>query len=164
MLQLEPGMMIWTWVTFFVLFAVLLKVAWKPLLGMVEQREKTVEDAIRRAEEARNEAEQLLEKHQDMMAQTQGEIQKMLQENKQVAENMKNDIVRKARSEAQKLQERAQQDIEREKEAAIIELRKQVADLSIYAASRLIRENLDEKKHRSLIDQYIKDLDQMEKN
>lgn len=164
MLQLEPGMMIWTWVTFFVLFAVLLKVAWKPLLGMVDQREKTVEDAIRRAEEARNEAEQLLEKHQEMMEKTQDEVQKMLQDNKQVAEKMRNEIVQKARSEAQRLQERARQDIEREKEAAIIELRKQVADLSIYAASRLIRENLDDQKQRSLIDQYIKDLDQMEKN
>jgi F-type H+-transporting ATPase subunit b len=164
MLQLEPGMMIWTWATFIVLFLVLAKVAWKPLLSAVEEREKTIADSLRKAEEARTEAQQLLEKHQKMMEDAHAEIQKMLQENKQLAAKMKEEIIAKAKAEAEKLRQRAEADIEREKEAAILELKSQVADIAIQAASRLIQESLDDQKHRGLIDQYIKELDKLEKN
>ncbi len=164
MLHLEPGMMIWTWATFIVLFLVLAKVAWKPLLSAVEEREKTIADSLRKAEEARTEAQQLLEKHQKMMEDAHAEIQKMLQENKQIAAKMKEEIITKAKAEAEKLRQRAEADIEREKEAAILELKAQVADIAIQAASRLIQESLDDQKHRTLIDQYIKDLDKLEKN
>jgi len=130
MLQLEPGMMIWTWVTFIVLFIILAKVAWKPILSAVEQRENQIKDSMKKAQEARAEAEELLEKQQKMMTEAQEEIQS----------------------------------IEREKEAAILELKKQVADIALQVASRLIQENLDSKKHRELINNYIKDLDRLEKN
>ncbi len=164
MLQLEPGMMIWTWVTFVVLFLILAKVAWKPILSMVEQREQTISDSLRRAEEAKTQAEKLMEEQQAMLSKAQEEIQKMLKENKEMAEKMKADLMEKARQEAEKLREKAQADIVREKEAAILELKKQVADLAIGAASRLIQENLDAAKHRDLIDNYIKELDQLDKN
>lgn len=164
MLQLEPGMMIWTWATFIVLFLILLKVAWKPLLSAVEEREKTISDSLRRAEEARTEAQQVLEQHQKMIADAQEEIQKMLQQNKQVAEKIKAEMLQKAREESERLRQRAEADIAREKEAAIVELRSQVADIAIQVASRLIRENLDARKHKGLIDAYIKELDNLEKN
>jgi len=164
MLQLEPGMMIWSWVTFLVLFAILAKVAWKPILNIVNQREETINDSLLKADKARTEAQQLLEEHQKMMARAQDEIQQMLKENKAAAEKMKNEILEKARQEADKLHQRARADLEREKDAAILELKKQVADLAIQAASRLIRENLDAQKNRDLVDNYIKELDQLEKN
>lgn len=164
MLQLDPGMMIWTWATFLVLFLILAKVAWKPVLSAVEQREKNIKDSIKRAQDAREEAEQTLEKHQKMMAEAQEEIQKMLKENKEVAEKMKGEILEKAREESEKLRKRARDDIEREKDAAVLELKKQIADLAIQATSKLIHENLDEKKHRDLIDNYISGLSGLEKN
>jgi len=164
MLQLEPGMMIWSWVTFLVLFAILAKVAWKPILNIVNQREETINDSLLKADKARTEAQQLLEEHQKMMARAQDEIQQMLKENKAAAEKMKNEILEKARQEAEKLHQRARADLEREKDAAILELKKQVAGLAIQAASRLIRENLDAQKNRDLVDNYIKELDQLEKN
>ncbi len=164
MLQLEPGMMIWTWVTFIVLFAVLAKVAWKPILAAVNQREETISDSLRKAEDAKLQAEKLLEEHREMMDNAQDEIQKLLKENKEAAEKMKNDIVENARKEAEKIRERAHIDIEREKDAAIAELKGQVADLVVQATSRLIREDLDNQKHRNLINDYIKELDQLDKN
>ena len=164
MLQLEPGMMIWTWVTFVVLFFVLAKVAWKPILAAVEEREKGIKDSIQRAEDAKNEAQRLLEEQEQKIAGAQEEIQKMISESKDLAEKMKSEIVEKARQEAQKLREKAHADIEREKDAAIIELKKQVADLSIGIASKLMQENLDVKKHHKIIDGYIDELDQLNKN
>jgi F-type H+-transporting ATPase subunit b len=164
MLHLEPGMMIWTWVTFVVLFFVLGKVAWKPILSAVEQREKKIKDSIQKAEKAKTEAETLLEKHEKMMTEAQNQIQKMFKENKDTAEKMKNDLLESARLETEKMFQRAKQDIDHQKEAAIIELKKQVADLAIQAASKLIQENMDQKKHRDLVDRYIQGLDSLDKN
>ncbi len=164
MLQLDPGMIIWTWVTFIGLFVILAKFAWKPMLSAVEKREKIINDSLRKADEASAQAEKMLAEHEQMIAKTQDEIQKMLKDSRELAEKMKNEMLENARLEAMKLQERAQADIEREKEAAILELRKHATDLAIQGASRLIKENLDSKKHRELIDGYIKELDQLEKN
>lgn len=164
MLQLEPGMMIWTWITFFILFLILLRVAWKPLLTAVENREKSISDSLRKAEEAKSEAQKLLDEQQNQLRTTQEDIQKMMKESKELAEKIKTEMLEKARAEAQKLQQRAREDIVRETEAAILQLKKQVADIAIQAASRLIQENLDEKKHRDLVDNYIKELDQLRKN
>jgi F-type H+-transporting ATPase subunit b len=164
MLQLEPGMMIWTWVTFFFLFLVLAKIAWKPLLAIVEKREKTISDSLKKAEDAQSEAQRLLEEQQKKLAETQSDIQKMMKESKDLGEKIKNDLVDKAKLESQKLHERARSDIERETEAAVLELKKQVADLAIQAASRLLQENLDSKRNHELIDGYIKELDNLKKN
>jgi F-type H+-transporting ATPase subunit b len=164
MLQLEPGMMIWTWVTFIFLFILLSKIAWKPLLAMVEKRENTINDALKKAEEAQDEAQKILEEQQKKLESAQSEIQEMMKENKALAEKMKNEVIEKAKNEAQKLHDRAVADIERETDAALLDLRKQVADLTIHATSRLIQENLDDKKHSQLIDNYIKELDNLKKN
>ena len=164
MLQLDPGMMIWTWVTFIGLFLILAKVAWKPLLSAVEQRERTIGDSLKRAEEAKAKAEAYLQEQEEKLANAQEEIQKMLKENKDFAEKMKADIVEKAREEAEKLRQKAHGDIEREKQAAMLELRKEVADLAIQAASALMRENLDAPRHKALIDDYLKELDSANKN
>ncbi len=164
MLQLEPGMLIWTWVTFIALFLVLAKVAWKPLLAVVEEREQKISDSLRKAEEAQAEAQKLLDEQQAKFARAQEEIQKMLKESKELAEKMKEEIVEQARAEAEKIRQKAEADIQREKQAAMLELRKQVADLAILAASNLLQETLDPQKHRAMIDDYINQLDQAKKN
>ncbi len=160
MLKLEPGMLIWTWVTFFFLLWVLKKVAWKPLLSAVEEREKRIADSLKRAEEAREEAEKYLAEQQEKLAKAQDEVQKMLREGKELAEKMKEDLLAQAREEANKLVERARADISRERQQAILAIKGEIADLVIKATSKLINTTLDEKKHRELIDQYIQSLEQ----
>jgi F-type H+-transporting ATPase subunit b len=164
MLQLEPGMMIWTWVTFFFLFLILARVAWKPLLSAVDQREKTISESLQKAEAAKSEAQQLLEEQDKKLSEAQDEIQKMMKQNKEMAEKTRNEMIENAKDQVQKLHQRAQADIARETEAAVLELKKQVADLAIQAASRLIQEKIDAEKHRSLIDQYIRELENFDKN
>ena len=164
MLQLEPGIMIWTWITFFALFFILARVAWKPLLAAVNKREKSISESLKKAELAKSEAEKFLEEHDKRLTEAQDEIQKMMKKNKDLAEKIKEEMIEKAKSETQKLHERARTDIEQETDAAIVELKKQVADLAIQAASRLIQENLDTKKHHELINNYIKELDNLDKN
>ncbi|NOX36170.1 MAG: F0F1 ATP synthase subunit B [Calditrichaeota bacterium] len=165
MLKLEPGMLIWTWVTFLFLLLVLRKLAWKPLLGAVEERERTIAESLKRANEAREEAERLLEEQQKKFARTQEEIQAMLKENKELAQKMRDEIIAQARADASKLIERAKQDIEKERQMAMQALKEEVANMVVYATARLIQSQLDEKKHREIIDQYIEAFgNQSEKN
>jgi len=164
MLQLEPGMIIWTWVTFLVLLYVLKKFGWKPLLNMVEERENRIAESLKRAEEARMEAEKLLEEQHRQLAKTQEEVQTMIKESRLMAEKVRNDIIEKAREDANKLMKRARRDIEKERQMALMSLRNQVADLVVQATSKLIQVSLDEVKHRELIDEYIQRLDDASKN
>ncbi len=158
MLKLEPGMLIWTWVTFLFLLLVLRKLAWKPLLGAVEARERTIAASLKRANEAREEAERLLEEQQKRFAQTQEEIQALLKENKELAQKMRDEIIAQARADAGKLIERAKKDIEKERQMAMLALKEEVANMVVYATARLIQTQLDEQKHREIIDQYIESL------
>ncbi len=158
MLKLEPGMIIWTWITFGVVLVLLKRYAWQPLLAMVEEREKKIAESLRRADEARDQAEALLEEQHQRLAQAQEEIEAMLKESRAMAEQTRNEILAKAREDANRMLERAKADIERERHAALMSLKKEVADLVVAATGRLIGMNLDEKKHRQLIDEYIQEI------
>ena len=86
MLSLDPGVMIWAWITFFVLLFLLYKIAWKPILSAIDNREKLVQDSIDRAEMAKKESEELLEKHEKLIRNAEEEAQKIIKENKELAE------------------------------------------------------------------------------
>ncbi|RMI17237.1 MAG: ATP synthase F0 subunit B [Calditrichaeota bacterium] len=160
MLELDSGMIFWTWVTFFLLLLVLRKVAWKPLLGAVEAREQKISESLRRAEEAREEAERLLAEHQQALANAQEEVQRMLKESKEMAEKMRQDILQQAKADASKMIERAKADIEREREMAMSALKQEVADMVVNATAKLIGEVVDKSRHAKLIDEAIAQLGQ----
>lgn len=155
MLQLDPGMMIWTWVTFVALLIILRKIAWKPLLGAVEERERLIGESLRKAEEARTEAEKMIAEQKKKLAEAQDEMQKMLKESKQLADRKYGELVAKANQDAEKLVERARADISREREVVINSLRNEFAGLVVSATSRLIGVAVDKSKHQQLIDESI---------
>jgi F-type H+-transporting ATPase subunit b len=156
MLNLDPGMMIWAWITFLVLLGILYKVAWKPILSMIEKREKTIQGSLDSAHLAQEEAEKLLNQHQEMIRSAEQEAQKLIRENRELAEKSKQEIMAQAQKSAQDLLEKAKADIEQEKEAALMSLRSEVADLAISATRKIIGESLDESKQRDLVEEYIK--------
>ena len=156
MLNLDPGMMIWGWVTFIVLLILLYKVAWKPILSTIDKRENTIQDSLDSAKNAQEEAEKLLSKHQEMIKSAEQEAQNLIRENKDLAEKSKQEILAEARNTAQNFIEKAKADIEKEKEAALLSLRTEVADLVITATRKIIGETLDEAKHRRMVDDFIR--------
>ena len=160
MLQLDPGMIIWTWITFIVLVAVLYKIAWKPLVAMIEAREKAIEEGLMKAEKAKVDAETLLAEQKEKMAKTQEEIRAILADSKKLAESTRAEIVKEAKQEASSIIERGKKDIDRERQDAITKMKKDISDLIVNAASKLIGANLDEKKHRELIEDSIRKLGQ----
>lgn len=155
MLQLEPGMLVWTWITFVAVLLVLWKVAWKPLLGAVESRENRINDSLQKAENARQEAEKLLAQQHEKLAVAQEEIQGMIKEARQTAEKMRNDLIEQARTDAEKVKERARSDIEKERDMMMVSLKKEIANLVLETTSKLLGVAVDKDRHQKMIDDSI---------
>lgn len=158
LLTIEPGMLIWTFVVFFLLLWVLKKFAWKPLLSALEGREQSIRADLERAENARVEAERLLAEHKKMLDRADAESRAIIEEARKTAEALKHDIVEKASEQARQMTNQAKAEIQREKETALSQLRNEVADLAIQAASKILRESLDDEKHRKLVSTFISEL------
>ena len=140
----------------FVIFALVLgKFAWKPLLQMVGEREKTVRDQVEGAEKASTEAAALLSKRQEMLKDATREREEMIARATQEAEHVKSELMAKARTEAEQIVQKALAQIEREKTKAILELRSQVADLAMTAAEKIVRSSLTPEAQRKLVDETI---------
>jgi F-type H+-transporting ATPase subunit b len=140
----------------FLIFALVLgKFAWKPLLQMVAEREKTVREQVEGAEKARSEAQALLEKRQEMLKDATREREEMIARATQEAEHVRNELMGKARADAEQIVQKALAQIEREKTKAILELRSSVADLAMTAAEKIVRSSLTPEAQRKLVDETI---------
>jgi F-type H+-transporting ATPase subunit b len=140
----------------FLIFALVLgKFAWKPLLQIIAEREKTVREQVEGAEKARNEAQALLDKRLEMLKDATREREEMIARATQEAEHVKNQLMGKARAEAEQVVQKALAQIEREKTKAILELRSQVADLAMTAAEKIVRSSLTPEVQRKLVDETI---------
>lgn len=158
MLEINPGLIVWTIITFLIVLAILRAVAWKPLLGALTAREEKIRTAIADAEHAQQEARRLLEENRAQLARAEEQSQKIMREGRDMGERLKAEIVEKANSSARQMVEQAKEEIRREKESALIQLRTEVADLAVAAAGKILDANLDTAKHRQVVDAAIKDL------
>lgn len=157
-MDLRPGLSIWTALTFLLLLVVLSKFAWGPIVKMLDERERTIRDAIEQAKKERAEAERMLAEQKASLAAAQREAAALAQSSKQEVEALRADLTARARKEADDLVAAARKQIQEEKAKALGELRGQVADLAIDAARRLIQSSLDEKAQRALVEEYISQL------
>jgi F-type H+-transporting ATPase subunit b len=155
MLNLDPGMMIWAWITFLVLLGLLYKFAWKPILATIEKREQTIQDSLDKATRANEDAQKLLSKHEEMIKLAEGEAQRIIKENRELAEKSRQEIIQEARGNALKMVEKAKLEIEKEQESAVLKLRSEIADLAIEATRKILQESLDEKRQRALVSAFI---------
>ena len=151
MLEINPGLIIWTIVTFACLYFVLAKFAWKPMLKALNQREEKIHGALQEAERARAETAEMLKQNEKNLARAEEEYQKMIREGKALAEKLKEDIVTKAKQQAQQELKLASEEIQRNVDAAKLQLRAEIADLAIKATEKILEETLDEKKQKQLI-------------
>ena len=154
-MDLRPGLTIWTAITFLLLVVLLSKFAWGPIVRMLDERERTIREAIEQAKKERAEAERALAEQKATLAAAQREAADLAQKSKQEVELLRADLTAKARKEADDLVAQARKQIQEEKSKALAELKGQVADLAIDAARRLIQSSLDEKSQRALVEEYI---------
>lgn len=141
----EIGLVFWTAVTFLFLLLILRKFAWKPILGAVSDREEGIKKALKSAENARMEMENLHADNERILKEARAEREAMLKEAREIKNKMIEDAKDQAKEEASKLVASAQASIQNEKKAAIAELKTQVANLSIDIAEKVVREELSNK-------------------
>lgn len=157
-----PGLYIWTIITFLLLFYVLAKFAWKPLLGMLEERENLIKTSLNDAETARKELEKINLESEAIITKARTDAQSILSDGKAAAEKIKDDTVARAKEEANKIKEEAKLQIKAEKDKAISDIKKEVVDLSISVAEKLINKNISEQDNSSLIEESLKEIKQYE--
>jgi F-type H+-transporting ATPase subunit b len=158
LLSADPGLIVWTIVTFLLLLGILWKFAWNPILGALDARELAIQKTIDDAERLQAEAEAVLQEHQKRMAEARAEGNRILDEARQAGEHMKKDILDKARLESEKVLERAHRQLELETEQAIQTIRAQAADLALRAAEKVIERSLTHADHRRFADEAIAEL------
>jgi F-type H+-transporting ATPase subunit b len=155
MFEMESGLIVWTLISFFLLLILLWKLAYPQILKAMKKREETIQQQLEEARKTKQEAENLLEEYRRQLSEARSEAQKVINEGKELGENMRKEIVQKAQQESNQIVKRAQEEIELQKQKAILELQEKIADLSIMAASKIINKSLNTEDHRRLVEDYI---------
>ena len=155
----DPGLVIWTTVSFGLLFYVLKKFAWGPILTSIELRNENIEQSLMAAEKAKSEVQDLAKLRREMMDEAKNERDELLKETRELKEQILAEARSGANQEADRIINSARKQIETEKSAAIRELKKQVAELSVDIAGLLLESELKEDhKQKAIIDKYLNDV------
>ena len=154
----DVNMLILTWVTFFLLLAVLYKLAWKPILAGLDAREKSIKKSVDDVERIRLELLQIDEKRRAILDEAEMKSKEILAQARKGAIEQAKTIQEKAREDARILVENAKREIKEEIEKARSDLRSQSAQIAVSLAEKLLGQNLDDEKNRRLVDDFVKKL------
>ena len=154
------GLVFWTALAFIFLLILLRKLAWKPILGAIHEREQSIDEALNKAELAKQEMIRLTTQNQDLMHQARAERDEILKEAKTLKDGILNEAKKQAQLEGAKLIEKAKIEIENQKKVALAEAKGQVSTLSLEIAERVLRNQLDDKgKQEALVANLLKDVE-----
>ena len=159
LIQPQIGTMFWTTVTFLILVVLLGRFAWKPLLGALEAREKSISGTLEQARKDRESAEALLAEHRQLLDQARRERAEAVVAGQRDAEKLKAEILEQARRERDQVLAQTQTQIQSEMRQARGDLKAAAVDLAIAAAERLLSKNLDDAAQRRLVEEYVSDLE-----
>lgn len=154
------GLIFWMALSFAIVFFLLAKFAWKPILNGLHDRERSIEDAIGEAKKAREEVAAMKASNEDLLQEARDERDRMLKEARDIRDKEIAEAKDRAKAEADALLARAREEIRNEKNAAITEMKNQVGELSIQVAERILREKLGDKAaQQALLDKVLKESD-----
>jgi len=159
----DKGLIIWTIVSFAVLVLLLSKVAWKPLIKALKDREDGIRKAIDDAGSARASAEQLKAQLEQDLSKAQDKAAGMISQAQAEAQKLREQMMKDAEAEAHRLIEQTKRQLEEEKSKLSRELRQEVAGLSVRVAEKLLRHTINAKEQETLVAGFIKDLDRESK-
>jgi len=153
------GLFFWMTISFLILVFILKRFAWKPILNMLQKREKSIDEAIRAAEIARQDMEKLKFNNEQLMRQAKTERDEILKEARNIRESIIDEAKIKANEEANRIIQSAKESIHYEKMAAMTELKNQLATLSIEIAEQILKEELkNSEKHNKMIKQMLENV------
>lgn len=157
MLSAGLGTIIWTSIAFITVLVLLKTLAWKPILASLKDREEFIEKSLKSAEEAKAEMSKLKADNEQLLAEARQEREKILKEAREMKERMLSDAKKSASDESDKIIAQAKAEIEKEKNAAMQELRTQVAEFSLAIAEKVLRKEFEDKeKQQALVQDYLK--------
>ena len=155
LVQLDPGLFVWTIITFLLLLTVLAKFAWKPLLNILKEREDFIKSSLNDAEKAQQELARLNAEGEAIINKARGEAQSILAKGKAAATKLKDETLNDAKEKANMVIADAEKQIQVQKEKAIAEIKGEVVNLSLSVAEKLIKKNLSADDNKALIDESL---------
>ncbi|MBO5244840.1 MAG: F0F1 ATP synthase subunit B [Selenomonadales bacterium] len=149
-------------INFLILVAILTKVAYKPLMKILEERRSAIEGSIAEAQKEREEAEAMKAEYKAQLAQVRAEAQAIVAKAERTAKESRDAILAEAKREQARMLQAAREEIALERQRAVAELRREVVTLSTMAAAKVLAENLDAEKNSALVERFIDELDKKE--
>jgi F-type H+-transporting ATPase subunit b len=159
LIQVTPGLMIWTIVCFLITLFVLRRYAFGPIQEAIDQRRERIRQSLEEADKAREEARSLLEQHRQLIGRAKTDAEEILAEARRVADANERRMRDDLEADRQRRLEETRKQIEAETRKALEQIRLEVVDLSLLAATKVTGKTLDDADHRRLIDEAVADLD-----
>ncbi len=161
MISLEWQQILTHIVGFVIALLILKKYAWKPLLGMIDERRERIQGDLEKAKEELKKAEELHASYDRRMREAESEVRAKIQEAVREGQGVAAEIKEAARNESKDLIERAKQELSRDVDKAKVQLKLDIVRMTLAATEKMIAEKLDEAKHRQLIEGFINDVEKV---
>ena len=159
LIEVVPGLMIWTLICFAITFFVLRRFAFGPIQRAIDERRDRIRKAVDEADRARDEARALLEQHRQLIAEAKGEAAAILADARKVADAQIERVKEESEADRQRRLEETRRQIDAETKRSLDQIRSEVADLTLAATARVTGKVLDAEDQRRLIDEAIAELD-----
>jgi F-type H+-transporting ATPase subunit b len=159
LIQIIPGLMIWTIVAFAITLYILKRYAFGPIQALIDQRRERIRQSIEEADHARDEARRLLEEHRQLIGQAKTQAEEILAETRKVADAQRERVRGELEEDRQRRLEETQRQIEQATHQALGEIRQEVGRLSLLAAEKITRKSLSDADQQRLIDEALADID-----
>jgi F-type H+-transporting ATPase subunit b len=159
LIQVIPGLMIWTVLCFLITFFVLKRFAFGAIQKIIDERRQRIREALEEADKARAEARKMLEEHRAMMAEARGKAEEILTQARQVAEAQKKRMRDELETDRKRRIEETTKQIEAETQRALELIRAEVAELTVIATQKVTGKVLDQADHKRLIEEAVRELD-----
>ncbi len=160
LMQIDPGVILWTLLIFVCLLFLLKRLAWKPLLHAVDEREKRIRESLETADRVRAESEKSLAEQKALLDVQRQEMAEAMRRVKEEADRSAAELLERARRESADIAARARQQVEEDRRRAFDEVRVEAVELAMAAAAHLLEKSLDADSHRRIVKDYIQALPQ----
>jgi len=159
LIEVVPGLMVWTLVAFVITLYVLKKYAFGPIQKLIDDRRDRIRASIEEADNAREEARSLLEEHRKLIGQAKSEAEYILAEARRVADAQRERVRQETEEDRARRLEETKRQIEQATQQALAQIRREVADLSLLAAEKVTRKTLTDADKQRLIDEALSEID-----
>ena len=159
LVQLDPGLFLWTIFTFLILLGLLVKFAWQPLLNALEARQNTIRGALDDAEAAKQQLRQVQQDSEVLVNKARVEADGIISDTREASAKLREDLRQQAAIEAKTIIENAERAIQLERDRALTQVRQEAVDVSLLIASKLIRRNLTKEDNEALIEEALKQVE-----